>query len=379
MRSSAMESLAAQVAKGIGYDWTGLSYEERLSGSQGAMLYGISLTIVFLCLAALYESWSIPVAVMLVVPLGIIGTVLATLLRGLSNDVFFQVGLLTTAGLASKNAILIVEFAKENHDQRHGADRSHRDRGATAAAPDSDDIAGLHPGCDAAGDRQRRGRRRTHGDWHRSDRRHVDRHGAGGVPGAGILCSIRAGVQTRRAPEPSRVPGSAGMKSCRSPSGFAGAHPALCAVGLHDAASLCAPGRAGAGNVGWQARASVDSAAVADIGWRQFFPDPTLQRLIALALANNRDLRVAVLNVQAAQAQYRIQRADLFPTIAASGVEEVEKYPSRRDRQQLGGRIGGYCRCSSTPVPGGVDHPSLSRWGSALLPMSWICSARFAV
>lgn len=113
---NAMEKLAAQLPKGIGYDWTGLSYEERLSGSQAGMLYAISLTVVFLCLAALYESWSIPVAVMLVVPLGIIGTVLATLLRGLSNDVFFQVGLLTTVGLASKNAILIVEFAKENHD-----------------------------------------------------------------------------------------------------------------------------------------------------------------------------------------------------------------------------------------------------------------------
>jgi hydrophobe/amphiphile efflux-1 (HAE1) family protein len=113
----AMESLAAQMPKGIGFDWTGLSYEERLSGSQGAMLYGISLTMVFLCLAALYESWSIPVAVMLVVPLGIVGTLLATLLRGFNNDVFFQVGLLTIAGLASKNAILIVEFAKENHDK----------------------------------------------------------------------------------------------------------------------------------------------------------------------------------------------------------------------------------------------------------------------
>jgi multidrug efflux pump len=114
---SAMEKLAAQLPKGIGYDWTGLSYEERLSGSQAGILYAISLTVVFLCLAALYESWSIPVAVMLVVPLGIIGTVLATMLRGLNNDVFFQVGLLTTVGLASKNAILIVEFAKENHDE----------------------------------------------------------------------------------------------------------------------------------------------------------------------------------------------------------------------------------------------------------------------
>ncbi|HWM66412.1 MAG TPA: efflux RND transporter permease subunit [Steroidobacteraceae bacterium] len=116
----AMESLVAKMPKGIGYDWTGLSYEERLSGSQAPMLYAISLTIVFLCLAALYESWSIPVAVLLVVPLGIIGTVLATTLRGLSNDVFFQVGLLTTVGLASKNAILIVEFAKENHDSGMG-------------------------------------------------------------------------------------------------------------------------------------------------------------------------------------------------------------------------------------------------------------------
>jgi hydrophobe/amphiphile efflux-1 (HAE1) family protein len=112
----AMEALAGQLPKGIGYDWTGLSYEERLAGSQAPMLYAISLTVVFLCLAALYESWSIPVAVMLVVPLGIVGAVLATWLRGLANDVFFQVGLLTTVGLASKNAILIVEFAKENHD-----------------------------------------------------------------------------------------------------------------------------------------------------------------------------------------------------------------------------------------------------------------------
>jgi multidrug efflux pump subunit AcrB len=93
-----------------------LSYEERAAGSQAPLLYALSLIVVFLCLAALYESWSIPVAVLLVVPLGIIGTVLATLVRGLGNDVFFQVGLLTTVGLASKNAILIVEFAKENHD-----------------------------------------------------------------------------------------------------------------------------------------------------------------------------------------------------------------------------------------------------------------------
>ncbi|MES4614103.1 MAG: multidrug efflux RND transporter permease subunit AcrB [Ewingella sp.] len=112
-----MESLASKLPNGIGFDWTGLSYQERLSGNQAPALYAISLIVVFLCLAALYESWSIPFSVMLVVPLGVVGALIAATMRGLSNDVYFQVGLLTTIGLSAKNAILIVEFAKDLMDK----------------------------------------------------------------------------------------------------------------------------------------------------------------------------------------------------------------------------------------------------------------------
>ncbi len=115
-----MEKLAKELPKGIGFAWSGLSYEERAAGAQAGALYVISLLVVFLCLAALYESWTIPSAVMMSVPLGILGAVTATFARGLSNDVFLQVGLLTIVGLSAKNAILIVEFAKANFDRGMG-------------------------------------------------------------------------------------------------------------------------------------------------------------------------------------------------------------------------------------------------------------------
>ncbi|MBM3114305.1 efflux RND transporter permease subunit [Jeongeupia naejangsanensis] len=117
---SAMEEMAAKLPQGIGFEWSGTSYEERLSGSQAPFLFGLSVLVVFLCLAALYESWSIPFAVLLVVPLGIFGAVLAMTMRGLPNDVYFKVGLIAIIGLSSKNAILIIEFAKDL--QRHGMD-----------------------------------------------------------------------------------------------------------------------------------------------------------------------------------------------------------------------------------------------------------------
>ena len=114
-----IQRLVAQLPAGMGMEWTGLSLEEKISGAQAPILLGLSLLVVFLCLAALYESWSIPTAVLLVVPLGVLGAVLAVTLRGMPNDVFFKVGLITIIGLSAKNAILIIEFAKTLYDEGH--------------------------------------------------------------------------------------------------------------------------------------------------------------------------------------------------------------------------------------------------------------------
>ncbi len=114
---AAMEEMATKLPPGFGYEWSGTSYEERLSGSQATLLFGLSLVAVFLCLAALYESWSIPLAVIMVVPIGILGAMLAVWMRSMPNDVYFKVGLIVIIGLSSKNAILIIEFARELQDQ----------------------------------------------------------------------------------------------------------------------------------------------------------------------------------------------------------------------------------------------------------------------
>ncbi len=109
----AMEEIVAKLPQGIGYEWNGLSYQERMASSQAPLLYAFSIIVIFLCVAALYESWPIPLANMLMLPLGVFGATLATWMRGMPNDVYFQIGFLTTLGLTTKNAILIIQFARE--------------------------------------------------------------------------------------------------------------------------------------------------------------------------------------------------------------------------------------------------------------------------
>jgi HAE1 family hydrophobic/amphiphilic exporter-1 len=116
----AMEEFASKLPKEIGFDWTGLSYQERMASSQAALLYAFSVLVIFLCLAALYESWPIPISILLALPLGVVGCAIASKLRGLPNDVYFQIGLLTTLGLTTKNAILIVQFAKARVEEGKG-------------------------------------------------------------------------------------------------------------------------------------------------------------------------------------------------------------------------------------------------------------------
>ena len=113
----AMEEIVAKLPQGIGFDWTGLSYQERMAGAQAPMLYAFSIFVIFLCLAALYESWPIPISILMTLPLGVIGGVIASSWQGMANDVYFQIGLLTTLGLTTKNAILIVQFAKARVDE----------------------------------------------------------------------------------------------------------------------------------------------------------------------------------------------------------------------------------------------------------------------
>ena len=317
----AMEEIVAKLPQGIGYDYAGVSYQERMASAQTAPLYAFSVLVIFLCLAALYESWPIPIAILLVLPLGALGSVIASSLRWLPNDVYFQIGLLTTLGLTTKNAILIVQFAKARVEQGLGLIEATLEGVRLRFRPIvMTSLAfgfGVLPLALATG------------------------AGAGAMNaiGTSVLGGMLAGtvLVIIFAPLFYVVIEKAFGKSNRNPapaSGTAGqGHltglilPLMAGIALLGSGCSMAPkytrpaapipAQWPTGAAYEQAAATNNSPIAPDLPWREFFTDQKLQQIISMALTNNRDLRLATLNVEMARARYGIQRDQLYPAVDA--------------------------------------------------------------
>jgi hypothetical protein len=287
-----MERLAAQLPTGFAYEWTGQSREEKQAGAQALILYGFAILSVFLCLAALYESWSIPLAVILVVPLGVLGVLLATLLRGYANDVYFQVGLITIIGLSAKNAILIIEFAKDLQAQGKGVIEAALAAGAPALPPHRHDLDGLRPGRAAAGHRQRRRLREPARHRHRRAGRHAHRHRPGGVLRSDLLRGGARLLPGQRAPAQA-VPARAGSRDpCRRHRGRPDMNPlkrltalaaALVLAGCSQLPQYERPAAPVPGAFPYPS--AQEGAPAAALAWEEYFTDARLRTLIATPCA----------------------------------------------------------------------------------------------
>ncbi len=333
---AAMKTMTDLAAKqqGLGVEWSALSYQERLSGGQTPLLYSLSLLVIFLCLAALYESWSVPFSVLLVIPLGLVGATLAVTLRGLTNDVYFQVGLLTTMGLSAKNAILIVEFAEAA--ERGG--KSPLDAALEAARlrlrpiimTSLAFIFGVVPLAISTGAGAQ-------------SRIAIGTAVIGGMLTATALAifyvptGVRscppavhpqeegcAGGRTEGRSRPRPSPGTRGP-GARGSAGMTRRTPLaapLLAAALLGACSLDphyrrpAPAIPPSWPVG-DAYLAQSEAALPSLDWRTVFRDPHLQAIIARALVTNQDLAIAAANIESARALYRVQRAQLLPQVDA--------------------------------------------------------------
>lgn len=321
----AIEDIASKLPKGIGYEWTGLSYQERQASAQATALYAFSVLVIFLCLAALYESWYIPFSILLVLPLGVFGAVLATWGRGMTNDVYFKIGLLTTLGLTAKNAILIAQFAKERMAQGGGLIESTCEAARLRLRPivmtSLAFVLGVLP--------------------------LAINHGAGAAAQNAIGTGVVGGMLSatfiaiffiplffvgiyklfHRQPAASSISGGTlrtGMAilpllllviygaGCRS------------LAPEYKRPALPVPADMPTGTV-----ADANGPASAQqMAWRQFYADPNLQKVMDMALAANRDLRVAALNIERSRAIYGIQSARVYPIVDTGASYTKSRVPS---------------------------------------------------
>ncbi len=364
-----MARLAEQLPEGFDFEWTGISFEEQQAGGQVSALLGLSLIVVFLLLAALYESWTVPLAVLLIVPLGVLGAVLFTMLRGLPADVYFNVGLIAIIGLAAKNAILIIEFALEEEATGKSTFDATMNAVKLRLRPiimtSLAFILGMVPLVLSAGAGA-------------ASRIAVGTGVMGGMIAATVLgvffipvlyMSVRRWL-TRRppgSPEKSEPPMTRALQHSHR---IARQRSECCSVRARSRLATCGPTLPTAERY---ADSYVDDPAAGTraiaFGWRDFFADPRLEVLIATALKNNRDLTIAVAQIEEARGLYRIQRSELLPTIAVSA-DATRNGAGPASAVAVGRR---------TPIGNERHLQSILSWAPVSRPSSWISGAGFAI
>ncbi len=325
----AMETMEKLVSNmpGVGFEWSGQTYEERLAGNQAAALFSLSILVIFLVLSALYESWAIPFAVMLVVPLGIIGAVLGVTLRGLPNDLYFKVGLISIIGLSAKNAILIVEMAKELWREGHGLLDAMTEACRLRFRPILMTSLAFGFGVLPLALSTSSGAQRAIGTGVLGGIITGTALAVFMVPVffvAVVKVFMRRRIQKLAASKQSehegRNGGPGGASALRSLAPLCLALPLLASLGSLTGCSMAPEYQRPAAPV----PSAYGPAAEADpLGplpdWQSYFPQPALREIIAKGLENNRDLHIALLRVEEARALYRVQRSERLPSVSASG------------------------------------------------------------
>ncbi len=319
----AMEELCRKLPPGIDFAWTGISYQQRMSESQTGLLYTFSVLVIFLVLAALYESWTVPIAIVLALPLGVIGGVLASTARGLPSDVYFQIGLLTVLGLTTKNAILIVQFAQQHLEEGMGLIEATIQGAKLRLRPIVMTSLAFGMGVLPL----------------------AISTGAGAGAQVAIGTSVMGGMLTgtflaiffiplfyvlvvqlfRRGHRPSA---RTAAKSATTVSVFLLAVTALSLGGCSLAPQYARPATPVPAQLP-PAAVSADAPQAMSVPWRDFIRDPKLRTLVEQALINNRDLRAAMLNVERAQATFNIQRAERMPAVSAVAQVSNQHVPEK--------------------------------------------------